>query len=246
MSYRMHIAIVNTQKAQPIRVTTGEYFNQIISDWPKVQELLCAACKDAWDTGHFGPDILKPLEEELKQNNLAYSKKILTERFWEMSDGPFDVTNTNIDIIRNNITRFQVMVEEEMGVIEDYVIGRLEVPQDIGYSFFVDESAQQLFADYNPRILRKADMEAMIESWRKLVVKHYKEILMDPTKQLRWQGHIEAKIDRWEFPGSEPYNVDDNSREIVKAYDIEYRIFELVRLYKSIDWMRDTVILYGW
>ena len=246
MGYRMHIAIVNTQKAQPIRVTTGEQFDKIVADWAEVQKILCEACKKAQEEYKLSPTILQEVEAQLKENGLAYSHKMLEEKFWELSDGPFIPSNDAEIIIRNASTRFQLMVLEDMQAIEDYVVGCVDVPADVGYAFFCDEAAQRIFNDYNPRILRKQDMETIIESWRKLIVQQYKEILLDPTKELRWRGHLEAKLDRWEFPGSEPYNLENDSKEIVKAYDLEYRIFELVRLYKALDWMRDTVILYGW
>lgn len=246
MGCKIHIAIVDTQKAQPIRTTSGEYFNKIIKDWPEVQKMLCSACTDAMNAGHFGPELIRYLEDDLKINGLAYSKQLLKERFWKMSDGPFEIIHQKEDVIRNNSTKFHAMVNEDMGVIEDYIIGYIDIPNDIGHPFFINEDAQRIFSNYNPRVIYQKDMREMIESWRKQIVAHYKEILMDPTKELRWRGHVEAKLDQWEFPGSEPYNMEDDSLEIVKAYDLEYRIFELVRLYKSINWMRDTVILFGW
>jgi hypothetical protein len=150
--------------------------------------------------------------------------------------------------IRNDHDRtaFYRFVENNFGLKEDMCLGRFDIPKDIGKPFYVNEETQEIFADYNPRVLTKKDFEWIIGLFKNLVIEQYKEILLDPNKSLRWQGHIEAKLDRWQSPYAEPYNMDEEQKSIVRAYDLEYRIFDLVRMYKSIDWARDTVIFYGW
>lgn len=242
MSWRMHIAVVNTQKAQDIRMKPGAYYTNLQKDWPEVQKILCNACNEALRVGHLATDLINAVEDDLKANGLTYNKRMLTERFHEMSYGPFEVENNECF----DFTCFHKMVENDMGVIEDYTLGRFDISKDIGAPFFVDAEAQDMFDYYNPRIILKKDLEGIVELWRKIIVEHYKEILLDPAKELIWRGHIEAKIDQWESPYSEPYNLSEKSKEIVRAYDLEYRIFDLVRLYKAIDWQQDTVVFFGW
>lgn len=143
-------------------------------------------------------------------------------------------------------TSFYKFVDNDFGLKEDKCIGRFDIPADIGQPFYVNEETQKLFEYYNPRIISKTDFEWIIEMYRKLVVEQYKEILSDRNKESRWRCHIEAKLDLWESPYIEPYNMDKNQSSIVRAYNLEYQIFDLVRMYKSIDWIKDTVIFFGW
>jgi hypothetical protein len=144
-------------------------------------------------------------------------------------------------------TAFNHFVEKDFGLKEDYCLGRFEdIPKDIGDPFYADQETQNLFEYYNPRVISQKDFEWIINLLRKMIVEQYKEKLYDPHGAMLWRGALEAKIEQWESPYIEPYNIDNTQKCLVRAYDLEYRIFDLVRLYKSIDWCKDTVILFGW
>ena len=142
-------------------------------------------------------------------------------------------------------TQFFEFVAKDFGLKEDYCLGKLPIPDDIGQPFYDNEETQKLFSHYNPRVLKKDDFKNIIEMLRKEVVGYYREILMN-CNHLYWQGFLETRMELWEAPYVEPYNLDDDQKVIVRAHDLEYRIFDLVRLYKKVDWLRDTVIFYGW
>lgn len=53
-------------------------------------------------------------------------------------------------------------------------------------------------------------------------------------------SYVEKQIKRWEDPENMIYNNDLNSSEIVKSWDFQYEIFELLHIYKTWDhnyWM---------
>ena len=63
----------------------------------------------------------------------------------------------------------------------------------------------------------------------------------------RWKSIVNEKIQTWEAPYKiTPYNLRENSKDIVNVMITEYEIFEMVRIYKSIDWEKDVVVFYGW
>ena len=41
-------------------------------------------------------------------------------------------------------------------------------------------------------------------------------------------------------------DIPEESETILNSWLFEYQIFELVRLYKSIDWNKYTILFYGW
>lgn len=142
-------------------------------------------------------------------------------------------------------TAFNNFVNNGFGLKEDYCLGKFPIPDDIGKPFYYNEETQKLFSHYNPRVINKDDFKKIIDILRKEVVNYYFDILQT-RNTLNWQGILEMKMELWEAPFVEPYNIDDNQKTIVRANDLEYRIFDLVRLYKTVDWARDTVIFYGW
>ena len=243
MSWRMHIAVVDTDKAQKIRVLPAEHYNKMAEDWIKVQKIACDYCKKNARDGYINYDFIEFIEDELKSNNLSYSREKLAAFIRYIADSPFEVDKS----FEVEFTDFNQFIEKDMGVIEDYCLGRFDdISKTIGNPFYTHEDTQKLFEYYNPRVIYKQDFEKIVELFRKLIVENYKEILMDPSKELRWRGHLESKLECWQSPYIEPYNMDDHRKEIVRDYSLEYRIFELVRLYKSIDWTRNTVVFFGW
>ena len=55
---------------------------------------------------------------------------------------------------------------------------------------------------------------------------------------------IHEKLKWWELFGA--IDLDETHESISDSYQYEHQIFELVRLYKSIDWETKTVLFYGW
>jgi hypothetical protein len=140
---------------------------------------------------------------------------------------------------------FHRLVKNSFGLKEDYYFGVLPLPNSIGKPFYTDPETQKLFERYNPRVIGKEDFKKIILSVRKEVADYYKGLLTNRDNPMQWRGALEARKDLWETSLVEPYNLDDERKEIIGVFDLEYRIFDLVRLYKTIDWEQDTVVMFG-
>ena len=241
MGWRMHIAVVDSDLVQDERSRTGEYYLSLKNNWEKVKQITKEICQGTKDPTHNNINLIDDVERKLYDDGIPYEICPLMDYFSSIYDNPF-IEDSEDDV---NFTNFESIVSG-LNVKEDYLLGRFDELRNFGKPFYLDPAAQEQFCHYEPRILRKEDFEEIIDTIRKMVVEQYSEVLFDPNRALRWQGYIEAKLEAWQAPFIDPYNTDNKQKFIVNSYDLEYRIFDLVRLYKSIDWMRDTVILFGW
>ena len=148
------------------------------------------------------------------------------------------VENSDVDTVE-----FYKLVEEDFGVKEDYCIGRLPI-KEIGCPFFINANIQSYFEHYTPRILTQPDFINIIEEMRKIIANHYRELLTKDSKF--WMAEIADKLDTWEAQYITPYNLTPNLTDITNSNDIEIWIWDVIRLYKTVNWEQDTVIFYGW
>lgn len=129
---------------------------------------------------------------------------------------------------------------------------------------FLKEHKQKIFdrpalnREYNGEgefyIIGKAGLRAIIEDYHQKILKYYKGILEPTAEDLRFgdvttpEKAIAAKIREWEKNnfGVLPYCLREDSPEVVSSWSYEYQIFELVRLYKTIDYNKFEVCLTGW
>lgn len=96
-------------------------------------------------------------------------------------------------------------------------------------------------------IIGKDGLEAIIEYYRKEILNYYEE-LQNPKDRFSpdVQSHIRRKIDEWKAEYVKPYDLGDNTESIVNSWNYEYVIFELVRLYKTIDTDSFEICIIGW
>ena len=145
-----------------------------------------------------------------------------------------------------NITNeFYKFVEEDFGCKEDYCIGILPINlDDYGEPFYKNPETQDLFEYYHPRIISKFDFQQLIDVMRREALKLFAEAANNDNIM---KAMILRRKQIWEAPyGCYPYNLRDDSKEIVCAFNIDYQIFDVVRMYKTVDWNKDVVILFGW
>ena len=130
--------------------------------------------------------------------------------------------------------------------------------------FFSNDELNDYYADYDIRLCNKDTLLAIIESYRKVVLNNFKELLNASEKDLK--NHIEGKIGEWEnlsevlhiedtFKNKEaekqynqafyPYDIS-SSNKIVLSWLYEYEIFELVYILKTFDWENYDLLFYGW
>ena len=131
-----------------------------------------------------------------------------------------------------------------------------------GIPLFENKETQDEFSDYVPYIVGKSGLEMAIQIYKEKILKYFKSLV---TKECASRGiveftvkpedlkvaevcqEIEGKISRWSnFFGCCPINMNESSESITNSWLFEYNIFELVRLYKSIDWDKYDILFYGW
>jgi hypothetical protein len=115
----------------------------------------------------------------------------------------------------------------------------------LGTPLFTNEEVQK---EFNAYVVSKEAVACAIEYQRKKVIDSFKSLLVDDekkTKAEKMEEAIQSKISEW-GAYTRPYNLDVNIFKLVNSYSYEYTIFDLVRLYKSIDWENACLIFYGY
>lgn len=103
-------------------------------------------------------------------------------------------------------------------------------------------------------IIGQDGLKAIIENYHEKILKYYKEILEPNDQDVRYgwnttpEKHIRDQIKEWDKNQFDirPYCLRMDSPDIVSSWKFEYTIFELVRLYKTIDYEKYEVCLTGW
>lgn len=129
-----------------------------------------------------------------------------------------------------------------------------------GKPLFASKEAQDAFSDYNPYRMGKDGMLEAIEIYKQKIIDHYKGLFEDGAVQVLPFGIeinredikstdklIESARDQllwWEKLGV--IDLDESHEAISKSWLYEHQIFELVRLYKTIDWNKKCLLFYGY
>ena len=113
-------------------------------------------------------------------------------------------------------------------------------------------------------ICLKDDFKFVIDEYRKLIYNYFKKC--EERSYELMKAHFHNKVETWGNYSEEvfklesvtpeeaarideiyrPYNLSEDSDSIVRSWDYEYEIFELVRLYKTFDWENHALLFYGW
>ena len=94
----------------------------------------------------------------------------------------------------------------------------------------------------------------IIDEYRQYVVNWYtrlKDGTVEPFEKKnpdRVDNHFSDMIREWGGDGwnMTPYDINDDTDSIVTSWKYEYAVFELVRIYKSIDWDKTVLIYHGY
>lgn len=125
-----------------------------------------------------------------------------------------------------------------------------------GDSLFNSIELRKAYDDNCPIVLDESGLLCAIEWNRNKVADIYEDLMREKSSD-RWntqnqfdrmKAHIHDKCQEWcntDFPDLKPYDLSD-SKSIVSSWLFEYQIFDLVRVYKSIDWENDCILFYGW
>lgn len=95
--------------------------------------------------------------------------------------------------------------------------------------------------------ITKEGFQAIINSYKDMVLKYYTKMrdekfeFFDTLHGDPVKNYFKDKVREWEYP---PYSFQGES--ICQSWKYEYSVFELVRIYKSIDWEKQIVTITGW
>lgn len=133
-----------------------------------------------------------------------------------------------------------------------------------GKRFFdLDETNDSVHnSDSEWLLVEKDFLKLVIEDYRSKIKKYYEEMVSvgrfgfpDKNKKIEdltkeeiaaLYNHVADMgsdwINPWDTP---PYNLDSDDDKITNSWKYEYTIFELVRLYKSVDWENNILVFTG-
>ena len=101
-------------------------------------------------------------------------------------------------------------------------------------------------------MINKEGFESIIEWFRNRIQSCYESILKQDPNDVE-EGRVQPieeflkkRIQDWKGEFIKPYDIHPDREGIVSSWDYEYEIFELVRVYKSIDWNKELVVITGW
>lgn len=129
-----------------------------------------------------------------------------------------------------------------------------------GTPLFENADVQELFADYYPYVMGRDAMLEAIDIYKEKIIKYYKGLIVDSdTKDFGYFYNIEPEDIKdmgaivehirdmlWWWDRMGVIDTDLNHEWISDSWLFEHQIFELVRLYKTIDWENKCLLFYGW
>ena len=102
-------------------------------------------------------------------------------------------------------------------------------------------------------IIGKDGLKAIIDSYHKKIAEYYKSILKPDPRDVELglhtkpEEHIKNQLKEWDNQFNiKPYNLSLDKDEIISSWKYEYSIFELVRIYKTVDESKQLICLTGW
>lgn len=114
---------------------------------------------------------------------------------------------------------------------------------------FTNEEVRENMEDYDNGILNADGFLEIMKLYKEKVLKYLKDLLKDgyeeswredKTSVEKMDSHIQEKIRM--ITNCNEYDFDLNKEKITESWTFEYALFELIRLYKTIDWDNCYVI----
>lgn len=128
-----------------------------------------------------------------------------------------------------------------------------------GVPLFDIEDTQEYFEDYAIYRMGKDGLLEAIKIYEQKIIKHYEDLLKDGAVQIlpfgielprddiksvdKLKEHAEDMLRWWQWGA---INLNEDSDAISSSWLYEHQIFELVRLYKAIDWSKKCLLFYGY
>lgn len=150
-------------------------------------------------------------------------------------------------------------IGEEFFSFGKYYENADEIQQN-GKPLFADSKLSERYEEYEPFIVGKEAVLNAIEYQKGLIIKMYENMLLrtdevrleedydERSKEKMYEEHLNSMYREWKngFDKVIAINLDESNPAITTSWKYEYSIFELVRLYKTTDWERYSLIFLGW
>jgi len=104
-------------------------------------------------------------------------------------------------------------------------------------NFFTNEMGWE--SDMEFCVAEKELLLNLIDNYREKTANWYKKLQGMPLDELKHEMH--TKYQHWNGQWI-PYNISEDTDEIVRAWSYEYVVFELVRILKSFDFEKNVLI----
>lgn len=108
---------------------------------------------------------------------------------------------------------------------------------------FKRKETRLLFSEYYCKKVNEKNFLKIIDILRNETKKYYEDIESNIDKALKY---IEIKKNKWSNKDMPPYNLNKNTDYIIDDNSYEYNIFELVRIYKQIDFSKQQILFIGY
>lgn len=134
-----------------------------------------------------------------------------------------------------------------------------------GKPLFCNEELQERYSDYYPIIGGKELILDAIEWQKNHIIKIYEDLLNGNTDEIdkilhykgmtdeeiklkRFENHLKDHLMWWkpEYGSFTAINLDLGKDELCDSWLYEHTIFDLVRIYKSFDESKETILFIGW
>ena len=126
----------------------------------------------------------------------------------------------------------------------------IERIHNTGEKLFLNEQIDDLFLDEDLYLVGKKALKESIDIYKDKIVKMY-EHLLDNNNNMsdkdlidKYEGHLRDYKLWWTRLNA--LNLNENDDCICDSWLYEYQIFELVRLYKTIDFEEYDLLFMGW
>lgn len=118
-----------------------------------------------------------------------------------------------------------------------------------GKRLFLDENINERFEDYDVYVVGKKALEETINIYKDKIIKMYEHLknnegLTDKEIIEKYEEHLQEYRVWWTRLNA--INLNENTDCICDSWLYEHQIFELVRLYKTIDFEEYDLLFLGW
>lgn len=142
----------------------------------------------------------------------------------------------NVDNVVDFIFKFERIFEfGSYSNYDEYIL------KNSSYIFNNEEVKEELEEYYCRKISEKQFLN-LIEKVRQDVGEYFNELSENEKK---YRKHIENKKTKWNETILVPYNLNKETKNIIDDDFLEYNIFELINIYKRIDFTKQTLLFIG-